>query len=83
MLKTKESGALFLVLGAFGLYWGYGYLNTATPLPTDSVSCKAICGLSILAAQFFGEHYGRLATGFLWATFGLFFVLLGYNNLRK
>lgn len=77
MSKSRLVATFFLCLGAVGLFLG-AQLWLGGPLPNGSGTCKAVCGLTMLAAAAFGDASGRLVGEFLlWVSAGLFFALLG------
>jgi hypothetical protein len=61
----KKLGVLLLLLGAFCAWLGWSLLSGSHDLAAGS-SCKAICGLSMLASLLFGATAGALVGGLPW-----------------
>jgi hypothetical protein len=78
-INYKPMGIVLLLLGAFGIFLGLSYFVGSEALPNGSGRCRAVCGLILLATQFFGEPVGRLVAGFLWSFVGLFLCYVGYK----
>jgi hypothetical protein len=78
-INYKPMGIVLLLLGAFGIFLGLSYFVGSEALPNGSGRCRAVCGLILLATQFFGESVGRLVAGFLWSFVGLFLCYVGYK----
>jgi hypothetical protein len=90
VLKRERilGGMFFLAIGAFGVFLGARYLLSLEHLQFDSgLSCRVICGLGLLMANFFGENAGVLLVGSLLLTAGFFFIYFGFmllsNRSRK
>lgn len=78
-LSYKPMGIALLLLGAFGIFYAFGYLTGTHTLPDGSGRCRAICGLILIATQSFGEVTGRLVAFGLWSALGLFLGFVGYK----
>ena len=46
-------------------------------VPDGTGTCRAVCGLTMLAVAALGETWGRLIGGSLWVGAGLSFILVG------
>jgi hypothetical protein len=71
--------AVFLGLSAFVA--GLATLSGSS-VPSGGLSCKAVCGLSLLAAEFFGPAFGARMAGFLWIVIGAVVTLVGIMVFR-
>jgi hypothetical protein len=78
----KPFGVFLFLLGVFGVFLGASYLIGTEPLPNGSGSCRAICGLILLASQLFGETTTRVIACCLWLVCGLFLCSIGYGMMR-
>lgn len=78
-INYRPLGIVLLLWGAFEIFHGLSYLAGSETLPDGSGSCRAVCGLILLATQSFGEPVGRLVAGFLWSFAGLFLCYVGYK----
>jgi len=78
-LSFKPMGIGLLLLGAFGICYGASYLLGSQPLPNGSGTCRAICGLILLASQSLGETVARVFAFALWSGSGLFLCFVGYK----
>lgn len=79
--EAKFIGWFALVLGCAGSLIGASILVGGFR-PTDGLSCKAICGLTLLATQFLGSLAGDLVGGILWLVAGALFFIVGYKVLH-
>jgi hypothetical protein len=74
----------FLAIGAFGGFLGARYLLGLEQQKLESeLSCKVICGLGLLMANFFGENAGMLFVASLWFIAGFFFIYFGFMLLSN
>jgi hypothetical protein len=80
--ETKLIAWFAITLGAAGSLMGLAAL-LGWPLQASGTSCKAICGLSLLFGELFGERAGMWVGGLLWLAVGLAFVAIGRNALRN
>jgi hypothetical protein len=78
-LSSKPMGIVLLLLGAFGIFYGVSFLIGYQPLPNGNGTCRAVCGLILLASQLFGEAVARLLAFGLWSGIGLFLCFVGYK----
>lgn len=78
-LSFKPMGIVLLFLGAFGIFHGASYLLGSQPMPNGSDTCRAVCGLILLASQELGETVARIFAFGLWSSIGLFLCFVGYK----
>ena len=78
-LSFKPMGIVLLLLGAFGIFQGTSYLVGSQPLPDGSGTCRAVCGLILLASQSLGETVARVFAFGLWSSIGLLLCFVGYK----
>lgn len=78
-LSRRPMGIALLLLGAFGLFYGFSFYAGAQALPDGSSPCRAVCGLILLATQSYGETAGRVVACALWSSVGLFLLFVGYQ----
>lgn len=82
-VKTSRLlAAFFLLLGLTGLFLG-ARLWLGAPLPNGDGTCKAICGLTMLAATAFGDSLGHVIGGALWTGVGLAFCIVSVTIARR
>ncbi|WP_415844422.1 hypothetical protein ACMYUJ_14800 [Stutzerimonas zhaodongensis] len=81
-LSLRPIGAVLILLGAFGVFYGIGFLSNGQSLPDGSGRCGSICGLILLASQLFGDSVARLAAFILWAGLGLLFCFIGVQMAK-
>ncbi len=81
-LSLRPIGVVLILLGAFGVFYGTGFLANGQSLPDGSGRCGSICGLILLVSQLFGESVARLAAFGLWAGVGLFFCFIGLQMAK-
>ena len=78
--ETKLVGYFSVILGLLAFHTAIKALfGSSFPI---GGSCKAICGLSLLIAEFFGPAYGALVAGFLCVAIGMIFTFVGITTLR-
>ena len=77
-LSPRPMGVVLMLLGAFGVFYGMGFVADGQSLPDGSGRCGSICGLILFALQLFGESVARRAAFGLWAGLGLFFCFIGF-----
>jgi hypothetical protein len=80
--SLRPIGMVLILLGAFGVFYGMGFLADRQSLPDGSGRCGSICGLILLATQLFGESVARFAAFCLWAGLGLFFCFIGFQMAK-
>lgn len=78
-LSLKPMGVVLLLLGAFGIFSGVSFIAGNQPLPNGSGTCRAMCGLILLASQSFGETVARYLAFGLWSSIGLLLCFVGYK----
>ena len=78
-LSLRPMGIVLLLLGAFGIFYGASFLIGHQPLPNGSGTCRAVCGLILLATEAFGETVAKLFAFSLWSGFGLFLCFVGFK----
>ena len=71
-------GAFVLALGIFALVVS-AYLLLGGAALSGGLSCKSICGLSLLVTQFLGASTGGLVGSLLWLLVGIVFTFVGYR----
>ena len=81
-LSPRPIGVVFILVGAFGVFYGVGFVADGQSLPDGSGRCGSVCGLILLASHLFGESAARLAAFGLWAGLGLFFCFIGFLMAR-
>lgn len=79
--EEKFIGALLLTLGLTAVLTGTSILFGVSA-QSDGVSCKSICGLSLLVTTFLGASAGALASGLLWLVAGVVGTVVGYRVIR-
>ena len=73
------------LVGAFALALGISALAISANLllggetQSGGLSCKSICGLSLLVPQFLGASTGGLVGSLLWLLVGIVFTFVGYR----
>ena len=83
MKYRKFVHIIVLVLGVFSMYLSYQYFVGANELPADGVSCRALCGLTMLSEEIFGPMVARYTAGIIWLVAGLFLCTVGVSGLNK
>ena len=73
------ASVFFGLLGCFSVFIGLRYILGIENLLDGGISCRAICGLGLLAKEFFGEHLGRLLISFLMLLIGVRLTYLSYQ----
>ena len=81
-LSPRPIGVALILLGAFGVFYGAGFLADGQSLPDGSGRCGSVCGLILLVSQLLGEPVARLAAFGLWAGLGLFFCFIGFQMAK-
>jgi len=71
-------GAFVLALGIFALVVSANLLLGGAA-QSGGLSCKSICGLSLLVTQFLGASTGGLVGSLLWLLVGIVFTFVGYR----
>jgi len=83
-LGMKREAKLFayfaVFLGCFGILAGVGILVDGSN-PQAGLSCRAICGLTLLTTELLGNFAGSLIGGLLWIISGSALSLFGYFSL--
>lgn len=78
---AKVFGGLALALGCVGLLTGASLLVGGGVQPEGS-SCKAVCGLAMLATHLLGDAAGAWVGGLLWLAVGSVSCWVGYRVLK-
>lgn len=81
-LSLKPLSIVLLVSGAFGIFHGISLFTSSQPLQNGNDTCRALCGLILLASQLFGETVARFFAFGLWSGIGLFLCSIGYKAWR-
>lgn len=76
--EARLFGLFLLMLGLAALVAGTGALLSGE-LPREGLSCKAICGLSLLVSEVLGIQAGAAFGGGLLLTLGAVAALLGWR----
>lgn len=79
--SIKPIGVAMLLLGLFGVFYGASYLFGTEPLPDGSGRCRAICGLILIASQWFSEAAARFFAFSFWSSIGLLLCFAGYKTM--
>ncbi|WP_205125376.1 hypothetical protein, partial [Aeromonas caviae] len=61
---------------------GMSILSGHQPLPNGSDTCRAMCGIILLASEAFGQAVAKLFTFGLWSGVGLFLCFIGYHLVK-
>lgn len=83
MRYSKFIHSIVLAIGIFSMYLSYAYFIGAEDLPKGGVSCRALCGLTMLSEQIFGSAFARYTAGTLWLVTGGGLCLLSASGLMK
>jgi hypothetical protein len=75
-------GGVLILLGVCSVLNGAGYLLDLHALPADGGNCRALCSLTLMIRDSFGEVAGKLAALILWAGSGAFLCEVGRRTLR-
>jgi hypothetical protein len=75
----RPLGMALVLLGVFGVFYGLSFIIGDQPMPDGDGTCRAVCGLTLLAAQLFGETVVKFFAFSLWSGVGVFLCLLGYQ----
>ena len=78
-LSFKPIGIVLLLLGAFGIFYGVSFFTGNQPLPNGTGTCRAVCGLILLASQSLGETVARYFASGLWSSIGLLLCFVGFK----
>ena len=76
--EAKMVGAFVLALGIFALVVSANLLLGGAA-QSGGLSCKSICGLTVLVTQFFGARAGGFLGSLLWLLVGIVFTFAGYR----
>lgn len=79
--ETKLMAYFVIALGVSAFALGLHGLSGPS-VSISGLSCKVICGLSLVIAELFGPAYGVLIASFLWVAIGLAFTFVGVIILR-
>lgn len=79
--ETKLMAYFAIALGVSAFALGIHALSGSS-VSLSGLSCKVICGLSLVIAELFGPVYGALVASFLWVAIGLVFTYVGGIILR-
>ena len=79
-LSFKPVGILLILSGVFFIFIGVDYSTSNKLFSNGSGRCRgAICGLTLLALQLFGETFARFFAFSLFTGIGLFLCFVGYR----
>lgn len=79
--EAKLVGAFFVALGLVAVLGGTSLLFGVSS-QSEGLSCKALCGLSLLIAQLLGTSAGTFTAGLLYVAAGVSVTFVGYSVLR-
>ncbi|ANT68641.1 hypothetical protein [Aeromonas hydrophila] len=77
-LSLKPIGMVLFLSGIFAIFYGTSFLIGYQSLPNGSGTCRAICGITLLASETFGETLAKLFAFGLWSGMGLFLCFISY-----
>jgi len=75
-------GMVLILSGVFAMIYGMSILSGYQPLPNGSDTCRAMCGIILLASEAFGQAVAKLFAFGLWSGVGLFLCFIGYHLVR-
>ncbi len=75
----KYMGLALILLGMFGIAYGVSFVIGSQSIPTGSGTCRAVCGLILLASQLFGDGIAKIFAFGLWLSFGFFLCFIGFK----
>ncbi|MNJ46427.1 hypothetical protein D3C77_415560 [compost metagenome] len=81
-LSLKPIGMVLFLSGIFAIFYGTSILSGHQPLPNGSDTCRAMCGIMLLASEAFGQEVAKLFAFGLWSVVGLFLCFIGYHLVR-
>jgi hypothetical protein len=73
----RHMGLVLMLLGAFGIVYGVSFVIGSQSIPNGSGTCRAVCGLILLASQLFGDGIAKVFAFGLWSSVGLFLCFIG------
>lgn len=76
-------GGLLMLLGICCVLNGASQLLELQLLPVDGEHCRALCSLTRILREHFGETAGKLAALLLWTGSGVFLCRVGQRALRE
>lgn len=79
--ETKLMAYFAIALGVAAFALGLHGLSGRS-VSIGGLSCKVICGLSLVITELFGPAYGALVASLLWVAIGLVFTFVGVIILR-
>lgn len=80
----KTIAVLLLFLSCFAMALSIRFVSGVESMPTGEGNCSAICGLTLLAGEWFGDGIGRWMAGLLWLGVGMFLAFMaGLCLLRR
>ncbi|MGL6646265.1 hypothetical protein ACSZOH_13175 [Aeromonas caviae] len=81
-LSVKPMGMVLILSGVFAMIYGMSILSGHQPLPNGSDTCRAMCGIILLASEAFGQAVAKLFAFGLWSGVGLFLCFIGYHLVK-
>lgn len=75
----KYMGLVLILLGTFGIAYGVSFVIGSQSIPNGSGTCRAVCGLILLASQLFGDGIAKVFAFGLWWSVGLFLCFIGFK----
>lgn len=81
--ERRMVGAFLFLFGLFALPFGVSVLVLGVSPATTGLSCQAVCGLAMLATDFFGPLAGRILSSGFYVFAGFAFLFVGravYNG---
>ncbi|WP_268011277.1 hypothetical protein [Aeromonas veronii] len=81
-LNVKPMGMVLILSGAFAMFYGMSILFGLLLRPNGSGTCRALCGIILLASEAFGKAVAKLFAFGLWSGVGLFLCFIGYHLVR-
>jgi hypothetical protein len=73
----KHMGLVLILLGTFGIFYGVSFVIGSQSIPNGIGTCRAMCGLILLASQLFGDENAKFFAFCLWSSVGLFLCFIG------
>lgn len=73
----RHMGLVLILLGTFGIVYGVSFAIGSQSIPNGIGTCRAVCGLILLASQSFGDGIAKGFAFGLWSSVGLFLCFIG------